>query len=277
MSTAPSMAAAHPASIAPATTLQDLKIAAAWGVLSGLAAAALIPYVAQLMPEVFAKVPVPLAVVAAAQGAQAMVVVGLLAWLGLRMGHRVGLGSPLMHAWLVRRQRPDWARLRPVQAALLGIAAAVAILALAPLVDRALPPMLHPPATAGSGTTAFNGFLASFYGGIVEELMLRLFLMTLLLWLAARLRGRTPPAWAYWCAIVAAALLFGAGHLPAAAQVWGLEPVVVLRTLLLNGIAGVAFGWLYWKRGIEMAMLAHFSADLVLHVAAPLLAPGSMP
>lgn len=269
--------ATHPASIAPASAVEDLKIAAAWAVLSGLAAAALIPYAAQLMPEAFAKVPLPLGVVAAAQGAQALVVVGLLAWLGLRMGHRVGLGSPLMHAWLVRRQRPDWARLQPRHAALLGIAAAIAILALAPLVDRAMPPMLQPPAAAGAGTTAFNGFLASFYGGIVEELVLRLFLMTLLLWVVARLRGRAPPAWAYWCAIAAAALLFGAGHLPAAAQIWGLEPVVVIRTLLLNGIAGIAFGWLYWKRGIEMAMLAHFSADLVLHVAAPLLAPGAAP
>jgi len=268
---------AHPASTAPATATQDLKIAAAWGVLAGFSAAALIPYLAQVMPEAFAKVPLPLAVVAAAQGAQAMVVVGLLAWLGLRMGHRVGLDSPAMRAWLVRRQRPDWSRLRPVQAALLGSVTAVAILALAPLVDRAMPPMLHPPAAAGTGTTALNGFLASFYGGIVEELMLRLFLMTLVLWIAARLRGSMPPPWMYWCAIALAALLFGIGHLPAAATVWGLEPVVVLRTLLLNGIAGLAFGWLYWKRGLEMAVLAHFSADLVLHVLAPVLFPGTPP
>ena len=67
------------------------------------------------------------------------------------------------------------------------------------------------------------------------------------------------------------------GHLPAADRLWGLEPVVVLRTLLLNGMAGVAFGWLYWKRGIEMAMLAHFSADIVLHVLAPLASPGNLP
>ena len=49
-----------------------------------------------------------------------------------------------------------------------------------------------------------------------------------------------------------------------------MDGVVIARTLLLNGIGGVAFGWLYWKRGIEAAMLAHFSTDLVLHVIAPL-------
>ena len=86
-------ASCHPDSIAPASALEDLKIAAVWGVLAGLSAMALIPYVAQLMPEVFAKIPVPLWVLALAQGAQAAVILGMLAWLGLRMGHRVGLGS----------------------------------------------------------------------------------------------------------------------------------------------------------------------------------------
>lgn len=260
----------------PATALQDLKVAAAWALLAGLAAAAVIPYMAQVLPEAFARIKLPLPLVAAAQGMQSLVVVGLFAWLGLRMGHRVGLGSPVMRTWLVERKRVDWSQLRPARAVLLGIAAALSILALAPLLDRAMPPMLHPPVSVNAGTSALNGFLASFYGGIVEELMLRLFLMTLLLWIIARLGGRTPPAWAYWLAILVAALLFGAGHLPAAANIWGLEPIVVLRTLLLNGIAGVAFGWLYWKRGIEMAMLAHFSADIVLHVLAP-LAGSAMP
>ena len=46
---------------------------------------------------------------------------------------------------------------------------------------------------------------------------------------------------------------------------------MVARTVLLNAVAGVVFGWLYWKRGLEMAMLAHFGGDLVLHVAAPFL------
>jgi membrane protease YdiL (CAAX protease family) len=68
-----------------------------------------------------------------------------------------------------------------------------------------------------------------------------------------------------------AALAFGAGHLPAAAHVWPLDAVVVTRTVLLNTIAGLVFGWFYVRKGIESAMLSHFCADLVLHVATPLL------
>jgi len=39
----------------------------------------------------------------------------------------------------------------------------------------------------------------------------------------------------------------------------------------LNGLGGLAFGWLYWKQGLESAMMAHFLADIVLHVITPLV------
>jgi len=52
-----------------------------------------------------------------------------------------------------------------------------------------------------------------------------------------------------------------------------LTPLVVLRAVVLNGVVGVACGWLYWRKGLEMAMAAHFSADIVLHVLLPLLTP----
>jgi membrane protease YdiL (CAAX protease family) len=79
-----------------------------------------------------------------------------------------------------------------------------------------------------------------------------------------------PGASVYWAAIVLAALIFGILHLPAVAQTTALTKVVVLRTVMLNALAGIAFGWLFWRRGLEQAMVSHFSADLVLHVAAPM-------
>jgi len=42
--------------------------------------------------------------------------------------------------------------------------------------------------------------------------------------------------------------------------------LVVAAALLLNGIAGVDFGYLYWKRGLESAMIAHFCGDFVIYV-----------
>jgi membrane protease YdiL (CAAX protease family) len=65
---------------------------------------------------------------------------------------------------------------------------------------------------------------------------------------------------------VLAALLLGAAHLPMAAALAPLTTVVIVRTMLLNSIGGLVFGWLYWRQGLLAAMVAHFSADVVLHV-----------
>lgn len=43
------------------------------------------------------------------------------------------------------------------------------------------------------------------------------------------------------------------------------------RTIALDATRGMVFGWLYWKRRIEMAMLGHFATDIVLHFLPPLL------
>lgn len=256
---------------------QDLTLAAIWGAAAGLAAAALVPYLAQLMPDKFAALPMSLPIVALVQGAQAAVLIGALSLLGLRMGHRVGLGSPLLHAWVNLRRTPQWRAAAPLQAVAAGAGAALLIVGAAVLLDPLLPEMIHPPAKTAATASAVNGLLASFYGGIAEELQLRLFLMTLLVWVVARVRKAAVPTWAYWAAILLSALMFGAGHLPAAAHVWGLDAFVVFRTIALNAIAGLVFGWLYWKRGLEMAVLAHFSADIVLHALTPLIGSGASP
>lgn len=249
----------------------DLGTAAVWGVLAGLSALAIMPYVMRLMPEAFEKLQIPLQAFVALQVVQAMVLAGLLSLLGLRMGHRVGLGSPLMQAWLGRTAAPDARTLRPFQAIGLGVLAAAVMIGGSLILDPLLPEPLYAIKALGEGQTALNGFLASFYGGIAEELMLRLFLMTAIVWLLSRFGRREPYPAMFWIAIVLAAVLFGAAHLPAAVELWGLDAVVVFRTIVLNAIGGLVFGWLYWRRGIEMAMLGHFSADIVVHVVAPLI------
>ncbi|TYR80512.1 CPBP family intramembrane metalloprotease [Priestia megaterium] len=32
----------------------------------------------------------------------------------------------------------------------------------------------------------------------------------------------------------------------------------------LNGIAGVVFGWLFWKTGLEVAMIAHATVHITI-------------
>lgn len=266
-----------PSTPARAPWAPDIKAAATWGLLAGLSAVAVLPYMRRLTPEAFAKTSLSFPMLAVAQGLQAFVLLGLLAFFGLRMGRSVGLGSPLMQGWYGApdaRARSNRAALRPWHTLLLGVVAGLLIVCLSLVLDPMLPKMLHPVAAPSGATSALEGFFASFYGGIAEELQLRLFLMTLLVWLMTLAGRHRPKPALFWVAIAIAAIAFGAGHLPAAKQVWGLSDIVVVRTIALNAVGGVVFGWLYWKRGLEMAMLGHFAADIVLHVLAPLAAAG---
>ena len=108
------------------------------------------------------------------------------------------------------------------------------------------------------------------YGGLSEEIMMRWGLMSFVAWAGARLFARDatrPPAAIFVSAIVIVALLFAAGHLPAAAMISSLSPAVVGRILLLNAVAGLLFGWLFWRRSLESAMVAHASVHVAFAVA----------
>ena len=249
----------------------DLRVAAVLGTAAGVSVIALVPYLLQLMPGLVSRIPVPLTVFVLAQALQAALLCTGLAWLGLRMGHRVGLGAPLLQRWINGARYPMTASpARPLRPCLLGSLAAVAIVGLAQLLDPFLPLSRVQPVMADPMLAARNGLLASFYGGIAEELQLRLFLVTPVVWVLSGRGQRVPSRRIYIGAIAVAALAFGIGHLPAAAGVWPLDAVVVLRVVLLNAVGGLTFGWLFWRSGLEMAMLGHFCADLVLHVLLPL-------
>jgi len=75
-----------------------------------------------------------------------------------------------------------------------------------------------------------------------------------------------PSKVALWISILVSGLAFGAGHLITASQMVTLSPAIISKVMLGNGISGVVFGYLYWKRGLEASLTAHFTGDIVLHV-----------
>lgn len=109
-----------------------------------------------------------------------------------------------------------------------------------------------------------SGVIASvLYGGIIEEIMLRLFFMSLIAFIVWKLFFRKHgkeniPTSVSVVANIVAAFLFAAGHLPFTMGIFGtLTPLILLRCFLLNGGSGLAFGWLYRKYGIVYAILGH--------------------
>ena len=222
-----------------------------------------------------ANLPMPLPLLATLQIASQILMFAVAIALGLFFANRIGLGLPILEARL--RGEAVGARVRAIApiSIVLGILASLMIIGLeVAIFQPALKAQLGATAAAlglfsTSTPAAWKGLLASFYGGFDEEILLRLFVMSLLAWLGRFLSktadGR-PTVGVLWTANVLAAILFGLGHLPATAVLVPITPLVVLRAVVLNGIGGIAFGYLYFTRGLESAMLSHFSADLVLHV-----------
>lgn len=215
----------------------------------------------------------PLWALIAIQIASQAVVLGIAIWVGLSFARSVGLRLPILEKWLSGgRVGADLRAILPLSVGL-GVILALLLIALEVLVFQpALLAQLGPNGLVGSSAVkpeAWKGFLASFYGGINEEILLRLCVMSFLVWLG-RFVSKTseggPTLAVLWVANVLAAVLFGLGHLPATAGLVPLTPLVVARALVLNGLIGIGFGYLYFKHGLESAMISHFSADIILHV-----------
>lgn len=218
--------------------------------------------------------PMPLPLLLTIQIAQNAVMFGILTALGLFFANRIGLGLPIVEASLNGESVKDKVLAILPLSIIIGVMASLLIIGLdvfvfQPALLRELGDSVNNLNLQTAQPPAWQGFLASFYGGISEEVMLRLFVMSLLAWLGSFISKTTegkPTSAVFWTANIFAAVLFGLGHLPATALLIPLTPLVITRAIVLNGLAGVAFGWLYWKRGLESAIVAHFSADIVLHV-----------
>ena len=123
-----------------------------------------------------------------------------------------------------------------------------------------------------ANTTPIAFAASVLYGGVVEEVLLRLFFMTGIAWLIGKVTYKKAPAaqwkpWVFIAANVLATLAFAAGHLPTTFVLFGgLTPLLLVRCFLFNGGFGLFFGWLYRKHGIQYAMIAHAGLHIVSKV-----------
>jgi hypothetical protein len=182
--------------------------------------------------------------------------------IGAALAHRLGLASHLAGINLRRRFVAELPLAIPA-----GIATGALIVAADRFVFRAGPTT----PTTDNARAIFEGLVGGLlYGGLTEEAMMRWGLLSLVAWALLRLARRPLDArapLAYAIAIVLTAILFGAGHLPAAAMVAPLDAALVTRILLLNGVAGVVYGALFWRRSLESAMAAHMSTHVAFAIA----------
>jgi membrane protease YdiL (CAAX protease family) len=227
-----------------------------------------------LLPRLLAELPrtlgreaphVPLWLLLAASLAQSGVLLALVVWIGVALGRAVRLHAPAFEAAVtgtsvVRALQPQ---------VLPGIAGGVLGGILLVMFVR-----LAPPELASAQLRLDLPLVARvLYGGLTEEILLRWGVMTLLVWAAWRfLQRRTgePAAGCVWIAILLSAVVFGLGHLPAARLlIGGLTPTVIVFVIAANALFGIVAGRLYWRYGLESAMLAHALAHVLNYVVGP--------
>ena len=198
------------------------------------------------------------AIVSIASAAQSALLLALASWAGVKLAPQVGLHAPVFEAASLGQFDAAILRAQLLPGMAGGILGAVVLVAftrfapeqLAQLQERFVLPIAA----------------RVLYGGITEEILVRWGLMTVLVWIFWRLfDGGTglPSATSVWVPVVLSALAFGALHLPVVVAMLG-SPTVGLASyiVLANAAFGVVAGYLYWRHGLEAAILAHIVAHL---------------
>lgn len=217
----------------------------------------------QLLAQAEAPLPAPLWVISLASLAQSGLLLALAAWAGIRLAPSVGLRAPAFEALVTGRPIGPALSSQLLPGLIGGVLGGVSLVAAfryAPIDVVQLQNRFTIPILA-----------RVLYGGITEELLLRWGLMTALTWSAWRfLQQRRDPVRAglVWLAIAVSSLIFAAGHLPAASILLGdLNAAVVAFVIGVNTAFGLLFGYLFWRHGLESAMLAHALAHAVSFLA----------
>lgn len=235
--------------------------------LSLISVICVFPYIVSVQGELFSKIGVSIEFVFFAQFVQCIVLFAITIFFGLLLAKKTGFQLPLLEAIVEKRDYIKVIKSILVKSVLSGVVVAVILYGLDILFT-----------ILGVGITTHQNLapiwqtlLASFYGGITEEILMRLFLMTLFVWIGMKLfKQKEPSKIGIVIPIFLAAIIFGLGHLPVTASLTKITTLVVIRAIVLNGIGGIVFGWLYWKKGLESAMIAHFTTDIFLLTLLPL-------
>jgi len=190
---------------------------------------------------------------------QSIVMASVLGFFGYILSEKVGL-----------MRRFAFAKKATLISIVAGIVLAVAMLS----TDAIFVSMGMPTVDTGSEGFTFTLFVhALLFGGIIEEVASRLFLMSLvalIIWklFFKKIAAENIPTVVFVIANLLVAIPFAVIHL-----VGGLElfpdvntPLFIIRVILVNSGMSIGFGWIYQKYGIHYAMVCHAMAHVTLNV-----------
>jgi hypothetical protein len=191
---------------------------------------------------------------------------------GVALARTVGLSAPVAEA--IAARTPIWEAIRPqiVPGIIGGLAGGLSIVVIAYISRSYLAPEITQKSEEFIGLMPLPTRVL--FGGITEEVLLRWGLLTFLVWLAWRVLQKgdgSPRPLFFVAAIILSSVLFGIGHLPIAYLLFPEADVTLtFFVVAANSVFGLISGFLYWKRGLESAIIAHMITHLVMFSAAGL-------
>jgi Type II CAAX prenyl endopeptidase Rce1-like len=197
---------------------------------------------------------------------QPTVLLSLAVFVGVSLAPKVGLFAPAFEAWARRDNFMTALKPQIIPGLIGGAFGGVAVILGWVLAKPFLPPEFVMRAVELNRVLPVPTRLL--YGGITEELLLRWGVLTLLVWAAWRLfqKGQGQPRGVYFVsAIVISSLIFGLGHLPLVVALGSnFTAAIVLYIVSANSVFGLIAGYLYWRKGLEAAIVAHMMAHVVI-------------
>ena len=193
-----------------------------------------------------------------------LIVGAILVFVGLFLSKKAQLGAPLLESLFSKKKREELSL--SIKNSFSPIAFSV-ILAVVILFLHKLVRDFHPVTSIIDRPSKLYYSIVSFSAGITEEIMFRLGLMSFIITIIQLFKKESKPSKnVVWVAIVITAIFFGLIHLPLSQNFSNLTIVTVSATMFGNLITGSFFGWVYWKRGLLVAITTHIVWDLVFHV-----------
>ncbi|KXS42531.1 MAG: Abortive infection protein [Methanolobus sp. T82-4] len=249
-----------------ARNIVDQKIFWSLFLVAELSAIASVPYGVSISGDAIYEYGISPPMILATQFARGTILLILAILTGIVLGKKVGLKTPVLESLFEGKGLPADFYQSLKLSVILGVFAGTLIFA----TDRFVFSMFIEPLTPLlSSPPLWQRFFYSFYAGIIEEIVLRFFLLTLLVWITWKIK-RTPEDrptdMGVWLSILLVSVLYGIGYISSLSLPTDPGLIVDLGIVSLGMVTGTIFGWLYWKKGLEASIIANFTASLTLFV-----------
>lgn len=196
-------------------------------------------------------------------GIFSLIIGAVIIFIGLWVSSGANLGAPVLARLFSKKtisELMDW------KSFLSGVVLAIFI-AIALLVLFELQNLFYPVTALQERPSKWYYVLVSIVVGINEEIIYRLGLMSLIVTAILYFKNlKEPTNHIIWAGIIISAFIFGLMHFPITSNFFKLTPLTIGVTMTGNLITGTTFGWIFWKRGLLIAMLSHIAFDLTFHV-----------